>query len=166
MSAYRQGQSASEGSSLAATAVYPLPSYPGREEEGLLGQLLRKKLEVGVEEWVESGRDEGQRIFGPSSSIPNSSSTVQSTAAADHWRRLWEWAGIEANGVAREYDWGGDLDGDDEDDAEDADEEMDEDGVDAGKTGSQVKAEETVKGKPMSLDDMMRFMAKGTDGIS
>lgn len=36
--------------------TYPSTNFPGRTEEDLLGQLLRKKLEPGVERWVEEGR--------------------------------------------------------------------------------------------------------------
>ncbi|TVY90748.1 Mediator of RNA polymerase II transcription subunit, partial [Lachnellula willkommii] len=38
------------------TVVYPSPNYPGRTQEALLGQLLRKKLEPSVEGWVAEGR--------------------------------------------------------------------------------------------------------------
>ena len=38
------------------TVVYPSTNYPGRTQEGLLGQLLRKKLEPQVETWVDEGR--------------------------------------------------------------------------------------------------------------
>lgn len=38
------------------TVVYPSTNYPGRTQEGLLGQLLRKKLEPQVESWVDEGR--------------------------------------------------------------------------------------------------------------
>ncbi|RKF58514.1 Mediator of RNA polymerase II transcription subunit 8 [Erysiphe neolycopersici] len=41
---------------LSSTVVYPIPNYPGREQEGLLGQLLRKKFEPEVESWVENGK--------------------------------------------------------------------------------------------------------------
>ncbi|KAF6828726.1 RNA polymerase II mediator complex component Med8 [Colletotrichum musicola] len=37
--------------------VFPDVAYPGRMHEGILLQLLRKKLEPGVEEWVERGRE-------------------------------------------------------------------------------------------------------------
>jgi mediator of RNA polymerase II transcription subunit 8 len=36
--------------------TYPSTNFPGRTQEGLLVQLLRKKLEPGVERWVEEGR--------------------------------------------------------------------------------------------------------------
>jgi mediator of RNA polymerase II transcription subunit 8 len=38
------------------TVVYPSTNYPGRTQEGLLGQLLRKKLEPEIETRVEEGR--------------------------------------------------------------------------------------------------------------
>jgi mediator of RNA polymerase II transcription subunit 8 len=37
--------------------VYPSTNYPGREQEGLLGMLLRKKLEPPVEALVEEARE-------------------------------------------------------------------------------------------------------------
>src|SRR5947207_2205118 len=40
-----------------ATVAYPLPNFPGRTQEELLGQLLRKKLEPKVEDWVQQGRE-------------------------------------------------------------------------------------------------------------
>ncbi|CCU83024.1 RNA polymerase II mediator complex component [Blumeria hordei DH14] len=42
------------------TVVYPSTNYPGRTQEGLLGQLLRKKLEPGVESWEEKGKEDGE----------------------------------------------------------------------------------------------------------
>lgn len=40
------------------TVVYPCTNYPGREQENLLGQLLRKKVEPNVENWIAEGRAE------------------------------------------------------------------------------------------------------------
>ncbi|KAG9892057.1 hypothetical protein KCV05_g17983, partial [Aureobasidium melanogenum] len=40
---------------LANAHVYPLPSYPGRTQEDLLTQLLRKKLQPQVEDWIANG---------------------------------------------------------------------------------------------------------------
>ncbi|KFY25847.1 hypothetical protein V491_01573 [Pseudogymnoascus sp. VKM F-3775] len=42
------------------TAVYPSTNFPGRTQEGLIGQLLRKKLEPSAESWVEEGRALGK----------------------------------------------------------------------------------------------------------
>lgn len=46
------------------TVAYPSTNYPGRTQEGLLGQLLRKKLEPQVETWVGEGRgvQEGEDV--------------------------------------------------------------------------------------------------------
>ncbi|KAK3178154.1 hypothetical protein OEA41_000287 [Lepraria neglecta] len=49
---------------LSSLAAYPLPTYPGREKEPELNQLLRKKLEPHVEDWVEDGRKAGEEIEG------------------------------------------------------------------------------------------------------
>lgn len=38
-------------------AVHPSTNFPGRTQEGILIQLLRKKLEPDIETWVEQGRD-------------------------------------------------------------------------------------------------------------
>jgi len=38
------------------TVVFPSTNYPGRTQENILTQLLRKKLEPQVENWVEEGR--------------------------------------------------------------------------------------------------------------
>lgn len=37
----------------AAANVFPLPEFPGRTEAGLLSNLLRKKLDPGLEDWLE-----------------------------------------------------------------------------------------------------------------
>lgn len=58
-------------------AVHPSTNFPGRTQEGLLPQLLRKKLEIPVEDWVNEGR------------------TIQATNEADKEKEndeLWEWA--------------------------------------------------------------------------
>ena len=41
-------------------AVFPLAEYPGRTQEGLLGQLLRKKPEPAVEDWIDEGIKTGK----------------------------------------------------------------------------------------------------------
>ena len=160
----------SPGLSLAATSVYPLPVYPGRETEKelLLSQLLRKKADPGVEQWVEEGREEGAKILGNVDGMDYENQ-------AKEWRELWEWAGVEANGVAREYDWGGDLEEDDEEGNEDdEDENQNEDG--SGKGEGRDSAEAKIKNgpgsvkesviiaddaTPMPLEDVMRFITRG-----
>lgn len=42
--------------------VHPNTNFPGREQEGILGQILRKKLEPGVEKWVERGKEASMTV--------------------------------------------------------------------------------------------------------
>jgi mediator of RNA polymerase II transcription subunit 8 len=58
-------------------AVHPSSNFPGRTQEGLLPQLLRKKLEIPVVDWVNDGR------------------TIQAMNEADREKEgeeLWTWA--------------------------------------------------------------------------
>ncbi|KAL0935098.1 RNA polymerase II mediator complex component Med8 [Colletotrichum truncatum] len=48
--------------------VFPDVAYPGRVYENILLQLLRKKLEPGVEEWVERGRETTRELRGDGTS--------------------------------------------------------------------------------------------------
>ncbi|KAH0343174.1 hypothetical protein KCU81_g5347, partial [Aureobasidium melanogenum] len=81
--------------------VYPLPSYPGRTQEDLLTQLLRKKLQPQVEDWIANGERhaassgiEPPQTNGTSTNGPQSMNTAQLSD-------LWEWAGREGNRIAR-----------------------------------------------------------------
>ena len=59
--------------------VYPSTNYPGRTQEGLLGQLLRKKLEPQVETWVEQGLAAETDVNGVAK-------------AGENEEELWSWA--------------------------------------------------------------------------
>ncbi|KAK1529178.1 RNA polymerase II mediator complex component Med8 [Colletotrichum lupini] len=50
--------------------VFPDVAYPGRVHENILLQLLRKKLEPGVEEWVERGRETTRELRGGANAAP------------------------------------------------------------------------------------------------
>ncbi|MCJ1443163.1 MAG: mediator of RNA polymerase II transcription subunit 8 [Stictis urceolatum] len=86
---------------LSSLAVYPLPTYPGRTQEGLLEQLLRKKLEPGVEDWVSKGLAAGLAI--------QASANAQEGPGVEELKGLWQWAGGAANEQARVQNWGGDY---------------------------------------------------------
>ena len=78
--------------------VYPLPDFPGQTQEGLLGQLLRKKLEPNVEDWVAEGRR---------TATDTSQQSVDGTLLQSELQDLWSWAGMAANEEARKHTWGG-----------------------------------------------------------
>ena len=140
---------------LSSLVIYPLPTYPGRDQENLLHQLLRKKLEPQVEDWVEEGRAIGAEL----SVLPGGKARIE---------ELWEWAGMAANEQARKHEWGGEFTieeiekgvenvrtglqgqmGDDESE-EDVDEEEE------GRQGREVL-------RPLGLDAVLRYLAKGEE---
>ena len=79
-------------------AVYPLPQFPGRTQENLLGQLLRKKLEPNVEDWVVEGRKIG---------VEAEARSDKTGLSREEMLDLWSWAGMAANEQARKHTWGG-----------------------------------------------------------
>lgn len=156
---------------LSSLSVYPLPSYPGREQENVLHQLLRKKLEPQVEDWVEEGRVAGARL------------DVQ--GGKEDIEELWEWAGMAANEQARKHEWGGEYTleeieqgtenvvtglnrrmGEESEDEEEEEEEEDVIEVDKGgeKRVQQGKDKKQVP-QPLTVDDFLRFMAKGVEPV-
>lgn len=70
--------------------AYPLPNFPGHTQQGLLNQLLRTKVEPGVEDWLEKGRNNGRSSFGAD----------QDALTADELRELWTWAPDHAKDIA------------------------------------------------------------------
>lgn len=164
--------------------VYPSTNYPGRTQESILGQLLRKKLEPPVEKLVEDG-------------------LAMEAAEATKYQeeeKLWDWASgwlqgrvpeyigteMEDNFTADERERGLDtvntglrrkLDDDDDDDDEDSDEEEDEkmEDVQVGLavTSVQVTAEGPVEfgmgqvaknphGQVRSEENILTFATNGT----
>lgn len=99
-------------------------------------------------EWVDEGRAAGEAVVGQ---------------AASHqygeWKRLWEWAAVEANDFARSHDWG----------AEDEEDESDEDEEGKGKGEVEDNMEVDVHGitnfdpkaRPLEADQWIQFMSKG-----
>ncbi len=169
----------------ASTVVYPLPNFPGRAEESLLGQLLRKKLEPNVETWVEQGRKIANGIVASA----DGHASGEDIAAL---RELWNWAGAAANEEARKREWGDDFTLEERgmgtanvvtglkrrlDDDEDED-ESDEEGnshettgaKDAMEVDSGVKKttgkEGSVPGQvpaPLPMNELLRFMSTGVE---
>lgn len=160
--------------------AYPLTSFPGHTQEGLLGQLLRKKLEPGVEDWIEEyttkGVDGQQRVNGaPSEGL-----------SRNELRELWNSAAPTSQGIVgpmleEDGEFGDDftiaereegvenvitglrrkLDGesDDEDD-EDGDEKM-EDVIPSAKVAAEEEGGVDTSLPPLPLDSVLRFMTTG-----
>ena len=162
--------------------AYPSTNFPGRTQEGLLGHLLRKKLEPAVERWVEEGR---------ATAVSSSKASHEHGEPDDELEQRWKAArdfigeriaraavthrrdeytaeeremGIENvnTGLRRPMRLGR-GDGDNEsDEGGNEDEEMEDVGAVAG--GSKLEAGTEQKGhggKVRSLDEIMRFMITG-----
>jgi len=166
--------------SLNRTVVYPSTNYPGRTQEGLLGQLLRKKLEPQVETWVDEGRaiqeeDGGGGGDGDAEKlwawgkewIGGRVATYILEEAGDNYTVEEREGGIEnVNiGLRRKLDED-ESDEDEDEDDEDGDKEMEDVGVEVttvGKTTSgqlQFGLEEVRKspdGKSMGVSDILKF---------
>ncbi|CCF35146.1 RNA polymerase II mediator complex component Med8 [Colletotrichum higginsianum] len=69
--------------------VYPDVAYPGRVHENILLQLLRKKLEPGVEEWVDRGREATRELR--ASSSEGGGAGAGEAGLEDVWRGVREW---------------------------------------------------------------------------
>ncbi|KAL8806648.1 MAG: hypothetical protein Q9182_001176 [Xanthomendoza sp. 2 TL-2023] len=139
-------------------AVFPLPTknFPAAtaEQEGVLLQLLRKKMEPGVEGWVEEG---GRWAVG-----------LGEGGGGEMWRELWEWCPVKANEEARGYEWfvGEWTRGEREAgmDEEEEDEEEDGEGNEGeGEGGEDVGGEKVVLGKAVKMEDALRFMSTGVE---
>ena len=90
---------------LANAHVYPLPSYPGRTQEDLLTQLLRKKLQPQVEDWIANGERHAANnaidLNHANGSSPNPTASPQPMSTTQ-LTDLWEWAGREGNRIGAE----------------------------------------------------------------
>lgn len=94
---------------LANAHVYPLPAYPGRTQGVMLAQLLRKKLEPPVEDWIAQGERHAAAITSDDAQtngvLANGNQLDQKprkSITPAQIEDLWNWAGPEGNRVARD----------------------------------------------------------------
>lgn len=165
-------------------AAFPLPTYPGRaiEAEGLLQRLLRKKLEVGAEGWVEEGRVRGRVVVegmgaedGGDSFGGREGEGYGGVGAGflggemEGEAGLWMWAGREANRVARGYRWGGMGEEEEEEgeEGEEDDEDMEGKGDGAVENGEGEEKEggSTGGGEMLPVADVLRFLSTGREPV-
>lgn len=164
---------------LSKTVVYPSTNYPGRTQEGLLGQLLRKKLEPHVETWVEEGRDiqadlsagdtEEALLSWAKDWSSERISTYAQEEAGDNYTVAEREMGIEnvRTGLRRKLE---ESESEEEDEDEDEDEEMEDTGVQVTSARrpsmgqvefgmSEVKKEPN--GQARAVEDILRFATSG-----
>ena len=141
--------------------AYPLPNFPGPSREGELGQLLRKKLDPGVENWIYEHTTKPQ-------------AGAQTNGAGQHdqglkdkeLRELWSWAPQTSNNIVvamMEEDEGEADEGDDED--EDEADEVGGEGMEGIQPTAGLSAKEEdgidLSQPPIPLESVLRFMTTG-----
>ena len=77
--------------------AYPLPNFPGHTQEALLGQLLRKKLEPRVEDWI----DEHTIKHDKEEALSNGAAAATGGMTKEEMRDLWTWAGQTSSSIVR-----------------------------------------------------------------
>lgn len=164
--------SLSENSDLfSRIAIHPSTNYPGRAQENVLTQLLRKKLEPDVEELVEQGREtarlatpegitELQGIWDELRSWTHGRiATYVREEAGDAYTKDEREAGIEnvRTGLKRDIEEDDDDDDEDEEDEDEDDEDIEEKKEPKG--GAQDSAKVHVERGP-EPETLLWFMAR------
>jgi hypothetical protein len=117
----------------------------------MLSQLVRTKATPEVELYRERAFESGKKL---------------DEGQADE---LWDWAGAEANRIARNWNWEEDEDEDDEDESDEDEDEDENEGKDREKTAPSAadkgkgKADVQYRGEPMRLEDVLKFLATGIE---
>ncbi|KAH6608962.1 hypothetical protein Trco_002308 [Trichoderma cornu-damae] len=148
-------------------AVHPSTNYPGRTQENVLTQLLRKKLEPDVEELVSQGRDAARLA------TPEGIAELQSI-----WDELREWTHDRIASYVREEAGdaytreeremgvdkvrtglrkGLDEESDEEEDGDEEDDDENEDAMD----GVNGQAKATALGRGPEPETLLWFAARG-----
>jgi hypothetical protein len=108
--------------------------------------LLRKRLEPDISTWANKARVKGAKLErGENDEMP-----------IKDWETLWDWAGVEANAIAKQFYGAGDeeeYEEDEEEDNEDTPNKMD---VDVPKVVNKAS------GPAMPLDQLLGFAVTGT----
>ena len=163
----------------------PLTNFPGPSQEGMLGQLLRKKLDPSVEDWIRENTTKTQA--GPE---VNGGESHDGGLRNEELRDLWSSAAAISNGIVRPmYEEDGpfsddytiaereagvenvvtglkrNLDRESEDDEDDYD-DFEEDQMEHVMPNVEAanKPEEGIDPSlpPMPLDSVLRFITTGT----
>ncbi|KAI5304282.1 mediator of RNA polymerase II transcription subunit 8 [Ascosphaera pollenicola] len=168
-------QHLSDNSSLLSSLlVYPTPDLPAGGNPEDLTTLLRAKPALHAEEWIEKGHRLGGTQDVPVDHTVNAlEEKPNTTLTPEDLKKLWRWAPIEANRLARQRDWGGDYTLEEEAmgienvitglrDEDEDDEDEDEDEDERGNQRTKMDKQKGPQGPgPMPLDEVFKFMSTG-----
>jgi len=115
---------------------------------------MRKKLEPGVEDWVDEGRAIGGEVLG----YAGGDADAGVEERMGEIEELWQWAGMAANQEARRHEWGGEFTVEEREGVVTGLKEEEEDEED------EEEEEEEGKGEAMAMEDVLRFLVKGEVG--
>ncbi|KAJ9661347.1 mediator of RNA polymerase II transcription subunit 8 [Coniosporium apollinis] len=157
----------SENSAFLSRAhAYPLPSFPGRTQEGLLQQLLRKKLDPSIEDAIADAKKEAARFIDGVDGVDGEDGRGVSSAEGEgklgehDLADLWLWAGPGESEIAHSIFSGPELMDEDEEGSEDEDDEAESaaatPAVRAGESGG-------AGNQAPNLELFLRFMSTGRD---
>ena len=104
--------------------------------------------------------------------------TLNDGRGSEYVTGLWEWAGVAANEQARRHEWGGDFTAEEREggvenvitglkrtfeDEEESEEDEEGDDKMPDVKASEKNLPEEVDGKPLPMDDVLRFLVKGEE---
>ena len=145
---------------LRSAHVYPSAAFPGRTQENLLAQLLRKRIGPSDEDWIKEGHEAVAAI---ASSYDKSTETTDNHVNNNIFDQLWEWAGPAANNVAKEVllsiDESDDDDSDEGEDNNDIEESTRMEGIES-QNNTQFK--EGTAASNSTLEETFKFMCTGS----
>lgn len=155
---------------LSRTVAYPSTNYPGREQEGLLAQLLRKKIEPQVESWVEGGRAVGNNESGSydeefwswvTSWIGDRVAKYAIEEAGDNYTVEERERGIENvnTGLRRKLDE--DVSSEEEDEDEDVEMSIGAEKIPAIASTRHIATDVRTDGRPRTMQEILRLATSG-----
>ncbi|KAF4121715.1 hypothetical protein GMORB2_1554 [Geosmithia morbida] len=155
--------------------IHPSPSFPGRTQEGVLGQLLRKKLEPDVEELVARGREMGREAMATPEGLARMSDVWGDVR---DWvqRRIAQYVGEEAEDVytKEEREMGVEnvrtglkrnLEDDEDDDDDDDDDEDGDSGAGGGNKQQQQQQQQQQAIRGPEPETLLWFATRGDFGV-
>lgn len=149
---------------LRSAHAYPLPNFPGRTQEALLGALLRKKHEPKVEDWIIDGLNEAAKFcdvpseFGVEPRGADFAADGKKGMREEDISELWDWAGPAENDIARKVLTAGEESGSG---SEEEDEEEESGAKDTAMTDAAGKAATDPEPSKLPLATVLRFMSTG-----
>ncbi|KAI4183498.1 MAG: hypothetical protein LQ346_006312 [Caloplaca aetnensis] len=150
---------------LSAAAVFPLPAFPGRAQEAMLAQMLRKKPEMGVEAWVGEACERGKGAGGRGKMMLGK----EEEGEGEDWTAMWTWAMPMANELARAMFMAREEEEEEEGDDEEGEEEGESERmeIEEGEGSGGTKGDDREGGgvKPLEMGQILRFMSTGVEPV-